>query len=65
MFSPNFFLSGIDGVDPAKEIYNLGKELSFTPPDRLIDISLGQGQGALGLALGVKAERAIALAAKK
>uniref|UniRef100_A0A7S4DG85 AAA+ ATPase domain-containing protein n=1 Tax=Lotharella globosa TaxID=91324 RepID=A0A7S4DG85_9EUKA len=41
------------GADPVKEVYALGKERGFEAPDRLIDISLGQGQG-------VKAEKAIA-----
>jgi len=43
------------GVDPAKDVYALGKEKGFEAPERLIDISLGQGQG-------IKAERAISKA---
>ena len=33
------------GVDPAKDVYALGKKLGFEAPGRLCDISLGQGQG--------------------
>ena len=40
------------GVDPKKDVYALGKDMGFQAPERLIDISLGQGQG-------VKAEKAI------
>ena len=35
------------GTDPSKEVYALAEKMGFNSPDRLANISLGQGQGVV------------------
>jgi dynein heavy chain len=44
--SPLIFILST-GQDPAKELYRLADQMGMNTPDKLMSISLGQGQGPL------------------